>query len=112
MIDELEQAKLKSFADAISRDYSAKLSCYESKKARGNLLEQIKKNILEDAEIKVNEIDLIIKAGSSKSLEGSLILEASYAEIVFIDKKASELSIDDLKAAIDEYNKRKRNFGV
>lgn len=84
-----------------------KLSNYISGEARKNFLELIKAN----QEFKT-DTDLIIRLNGSKSLDNSAITEAAYAEIYFSAKNEDEFSQEDLNEAIDDFYKRKRNFGA
>jgi hypothetical protein len=54
-----------------------------------------------------DSIDLLIKVGQ-KSLENSFIREAAYSEIVFLES----LSLETLERAIEEFSRRRRNFGL
>lgn len=58
------------------------------------------------------DVDLIIRLNGSKSLSNSVITEACYAEIFFSDKDETNFSQEDLQIAINDFYKRKRNFGV
>ncbi len=53
------------------------------------------------------EPDLIIIEGD-KSLQNSAIIEASYAEIYFCDSYDE----NEKQKALEDFRKRKRNFGV
>jgi undecaprenyl diphosphate synthase len=75
--------------------------------ARKRLLECIKSN----QEFKTST-DLIIRLNNSKSLNNSVISEAAYAEIYFSSRNEDEFSQEDLDKAIDDFYKRKRNFGA
>lgn len=58
------------------------------------------------------EPDLIVKVGEGlESFDGSVSIEASYAELFFAKVSTKEFSGMHFKAALDEYGKRKRNFG-
>jgi len=87
----------------------------ESQKfARHNTLEQFKSMLLsgedlspEAIENKFAKPDLIIIEGKP-SLQNAAIIEASYAEIYFCEK----LDETELAKAVEDFEQRKRNFGV
>ena len=57
------------------------------------------------------DVDLLIRTGGEKRLSNFLLWQSSYAEFVFLDKYWPEFTPDDLKKAVDEFNKRQRKFG-
>lgn len=54
--------------------------------------------------------DLIVRTGHA-CLSGLLPWQGTYAEIIFLDKFWPDFSKEDLQACLDEFSKRKRNFG-
>lgn len=108
-------------------DASFKFYQFPWGKARERFLEKIKE-ILIDKHIDLDpakieeafredpeygEPDLIIRASKDKnSLDDSVITEANYAELFFIKKNPADLIKQDFELAIDDFTKRKRNFGV
>lgn len=87
--------------------------------ARKNLLDKFKKILLDPNKKISNEViakleteyDLIIKVGKN-SLEDAVIIGASYAEIYFADLDPSEFNQSELQKALEDFERRKRNFGV
>lgn len=57
------------------------------------------------------DVDLLIRPSGVCRISNFLLWQAAYAELYFTDKFWPEFSIDDIKEAIDNYSKRKRNFG-
>lgn len=55
--------------------------------------------------------DLIIRTSGEQRLSGFLLWNSSYAELYFCDKLWPEFSRDDLKAAIEEFERRERRYG-
>ncbi len=55
--------------------------------------------------------DLIIRTSGERRISNFLLWEAAYAEFVFQDVFWPDYGADDLKAAVDEYQKRKRRYG-
>ncbi len=55
--------------------------------------------------------DLIIRTSGELRLSGFLTWQSVYSELLFLDKLWPDFKEEDLENAIDEYSKRKRNFG-
>lgn len=55
--------------------------------------------------------DLIIRTGGERRLSNFLIWESAYAELYFSDRLWPEWNGDDLRDAITDFGRRKRNFG-
>lgn len=97
-----------------------KIAFRAKSQARKNLLDIFKMMILSNEDLSPGAIqakfnpepDLIIKVGKGlESLEGTLIIEASYAEIYFARINAQDFTTVDLEQAIEDFKQRKRNFG-
>ena len=71
--------------------------------------EEIFSQFLYDKEMP--NVDLYIRTGGFFRMSNFLLWQAAYAELYFIDKFWPDFSIDDLKVAIEDYSRRKRNFG-
>ena len=56
--------------------------------------------------------DLIIRTGGEKRLSGFLLWQSAYSELYFSDVLWPDFDKNELEKAIQEYNNRKRNFGV
>lgn len=55
--------------------------------------------------------DLIIRTGGIKRLSNFLTYQTTYSELYFTDRLWPDLTAKDLDAALEDYTKRKRNFG-
>jgi undecaprenyl diphosphate synthase len=56
-------------------------------------------------------VDLIIRTSGEMRLSGFLLWQSAYAEFYFCKKYWPAFTVKDLKLAIQDYTKRKRNFG-
>lgn len=56
--------------------------------------------------------DLVVRTSGELRLSGFLLWQASYAELLFMDKYWPDFSNEDLDYAIEEYKKRHRKFGA
>ena len=57
------------------------------------------------------EVDLLIRTGSQMRLSNFLLYQLAYSEFVVIDTLWPEFTSEVLDQCIEEYMKRKRNFG-
>jgi undecaprenyl diphosphate synthase len=57
------------------------------------------------------EVDLLIRTGGEQRLSDFLLWESAYAELWFTKRMWPEFSVDDLRAAIDDFCCRERRFG-
>ena len=55
--------------------------------------------------------DLIIRTSGERRTSGFMPLQADYAELYFEDKYFPDFGPKELRKAVDEFGKRKRNFG-
>lgn len=55
--------------------------------------------------------DLIIRTGGEKRISNFLLWESAYAELYFSDRLWPDWDATDLKEAITDFRRRKRNFG-
>ena len=58
-----------------------------------------------------DEPDLIIRTGGEKRISNFLPWQSAYSELIFLDKMWPEFEKEDLAECIEEFKKRKRNFG-
>ena len=56
--------------------------------------------------------DLIIRTSGEERVSNFLLLQGAYAEYVFCEKNWPDFTSADLKAALTEYSKRQRRFGM
>ncbi len=57
-------------------------------------------------------VDLIIRTSGEHRISGFMLWRASYAELYFVAKHWPEFTEADLDAALNDYSKRQRRFGV
>jgi Putative undecaprenyl diphosphate synthase len=57
------------------------------------------------------EPDLVMVLGPPTRLPPSLVWELAYGELVFSPRRLADLTADDLREAVEEYNQRQRRFG-
>lgn len=55
--------------------------------------------------------DLIVRTGGYERHSGYFLYQSAYSEYFFTDTLWPDFSADDFQAALDSYNKTKRNFG-
>lgn len=89
--------------------------------ATRKIAEQVKEGKLDVADINEetfsrnlymeDEPELIIRTGGEKRTSNFLIWQANYAEWVFLEKFWPEFEKEDLQAAIEDFNSRRRRFG-
>lgn len=93
------------------------LICYSGRREIIDAIKKIK-NIEEIDEEKFKEylwvkrdLDLVIRTGGYNRLSDLLLFQSAYAEIIVIDKYWPDITIDDIKKAINTYYNIRRNFG-
>jgi len=57
-------------------------------------------------------LDLLIRTGGEKRISNFLLWQAAYAELYFSDALWPDFGREALTAAVDEYGKRQRRFGL
>jgi undecaprenyl diphosphate synthase len=67
------------------------------------------KNELDTAGIP--EPELIIRTSGEKRLSGLMPFQSVYSELYFVDKYFPDFKGEDLRKAVEEFNKRNRRFG-
>ena len=58
-----------------------------------------------------SEPDLVVVLGPPTQLPPSLVWELAYAELAFVDIDWSDLTADDVAAAVADFSNRRRRFG-
>lgn len=66
-------------------------------------------NVLDTAGIP--EPDLIIRTSGEKRLSGFMPFQSVYSELYFCDKHFPDFKAEDLRKAVEEFNRRNRRFG-
>jgi len=113
-----EIVRIQEYLEALNPN--ARLIFVEPGFGRQNFLSALKNLILADKPITEKDIiniefqpDLIIKVGSDQnSLEDSFVAGASYAEIAFCSLAPQDFTLEALKPFLEDFENRKRNFGV
>jgi len=57
------------------------------------------------------DLDFIIRTAGEQRLSNFMLFRAAYAELYFTEKRWPEFGEEQLQIALDEFSKRKRNFG-
>lgn len=70
----------------------------------------LEKTISDNLYVK-SDVDLIIRTSGEKRTSGFLPYQATYAELIFLDKMWPEFTRQDLNDCIEEFKSRKRRFG-
>jgi len=58
------------------------------------------------------DVDLVVRTAGEYRLSNFLLYQSAYAELVFLDKCWPDFNENDLRQTIQEFSKRKRNFGA
>lgn len=56
-------------------------------------------------------VDMIVRTSSEQRLSNFMLWRAAYSEMLFLEKFWPDMTKDDVKDIIKEYNKRSRRFG-
>ena len=59
----------------------------------------------------IPDIDMVVRTSGEERISGFMLWRASYAEFMFIKKYFPEMSTEDIKEIIKEYESRSRRFG-
>jgi tritrans,polycis-undecaprenyl-diphosphate synthase [geranylgeranyl-diphosphate specific] len=73
--------------------------------------ENINVDTLKDHLYLSSEPDLIIRTGGEKRTSNFLPFQSTYSEWIFLDKMWPEFEKEDLNLCVEDFKKRKRNFG-
>lgn len=74
-------------------------------------VDEVNNSLIEENLYMDSQPDLIIRTGGEKRTSNFLLWQASYSEWFFLDKMWPEFKKEDLINCIEEFKKRKRNFG-
>jgi len=58
------------------------------------------------------DVDLLIRTGGEQRLSDFLLWECAFAEFIFLAKRWPDFTVDDLEAAVREFDKRERTRGA
>ncbi|MBQ3292750.1 di-trans,poly-cis-decaprenylcistransferase [Candidatus Saccharibacteria bacterium] len=59
----------------------------------------------------VPDIDMVVRTSGEERISGFMLWRSSYAEFMFVKKYFPEMSEDDMREIVEEYDKRNRRFG-
>jgi undecaprenyl diphosphate synthase len=59
----------------------------------------------------LGDVDLLVRTSGELRISNFLLWQLAYAELVFVDTLWPDFGADDLRAALDEYRRRRRRFG-
>ena len=79
----------------------------------GVKLEQVTQDLIAENlyEAEVPPMDVIVRTSGEKRLSNFMLWRSAYSELIFLKKLWPEMTKEDVKAIIKEYNKRHRRFG-
>jgi undecaprenyl diphosphate synthase len=60
----------------------------------------------------IPDVDLLVRTSGEQRTSGFMLWRAAYAELYFMNEYWPDITADHLDAAIDDYEKRQRRFGV
>jgi undecaprenyl diphosphate synthase len=58
------------------------------------------------------DVDLLIRTGGEQRISDFLLWECAFAELFFVHKRWPEFTVDDLRAALQEFASRERTRGA
>jgi undecaprenyl diphosphate synthase len=58
------------------------------------------------------DVDLLVRTGGEQRLSDFLLWECAYAELLFVPKMWPDFGADDVAAAVAEFRRRERRFGL
>lgn len=59
----------------------------------------------------VPDLDMIVRTSGEERISGFMLWRAAYAELFFIKKYFPDMTAEDMKKILEEYEKRNRRFG-
>lgn len=59
----------------------------------------------------VPNLDMVVRTSGEERISGFMLWRSAYAEFLFIKKYFPEMTGEDIKMILDEYDKRNRRFG-
>ena len=78
---------------------------------KGTTPEEVNEKLIQDNLYLENEPELIIRTGGEIRTSGFLPWQSTYSEWFFLDKLWPEFNKEDLIQILEDFKKRKRNFG-
>ena len=111
---ERETMQYESFCVTVAIDYGGRdeiRRASEKLRSSGDPSLQIE-DFLDTTLAKVPNPDLIIRTGKEQRLSGFMPLQSEYAELYFTDVLFPQFTTVQFQGALNEYVRRKRNFGA
>jgi undecaprenyl diphosphate synthase len=117
-MDELEEetAANERLSLWIAFDYGGRAELVEA--ARRLVASGVEPDEIDEAALAANmyapdmpDPDVVIRTSGELRLSNFLLWQLAYAELVFVDRLWPDFGADDLRAALDEYARRRRRFG-
>ena len=59
----------------------------------------------------IPDVDMVVRTSGEKRISGFMLWRASYAEFLFLKKYFPDITADDVKMMLKEYENRNRRFG-
>ena len=59
----------------------------------------------------IPDLDMVVRTSGEERISGFMLWRASYAEFMFIKKYFPEMTGEDIKKIVEEYETRSRRFG-
>jgi undecaprenyl diphosphate synthase len=96
-------------------DYSARNAIYSAARRfykSTELSEESFAAVLGEARGGAPDVDLLIRTGGEQRISDFLLWECAFAELFFVHKRWPEFTVDDLRAALQEFASRERTRGA
>ena len=97
-------------------DYSAREAIYQAAcryyKATELSLDTFSQVLSEVQRGSSTEVDLMIRTGGEQRISDFLLWESAFAEFVFLEKRWPDFTVSDLRAALNEFERRERTRGA
>lgn len=111
---ESETSKFEDFTALLCMDYGGRDEILRAinkalKSGKNNIDEEDFKKYLDSSD--VPDPDLVIRTSGEKRLSGFMPFQTTYSEFYFTDLHFPDFGVKELREAIEDYSKRKRNMG-
>lgn len=113
LIEEVERetSEHTAFTLHLALDYGGKDEIVRAaQKMKGNVTEDSIRELLDHPELQ--DIDIVIRTSGEKRTSNFFLWQTAYAEWIFLEKYFPDFSIDDVIAALTEFDERQRRFGT
>lgn len=111
---ESETSKFEDFTALLCMDYGGRDEILRAinkllKSGQSSINEESFKRYLDSSDIP--DPDLVIRTSGEKRLSGFMPFQTTYSEFYFTDLHFPDFGVKELREAIEDYSKRKRNMG-